>query len=305
MRIVRRIEDFPSLKKNTVAAIGNFDGIHIGHKRILQSLVSEAKKHNLFSLVLTFSPHPERYFGKKPVKMIQTIDQRLEEIEKFDIHMTCVLPFSKDIANLRSQDFIQKILMDKLSAVEIIVGHNFRFGKNRTGDVKELHRLSALWDFKFLSIPSEKIEGRVISSSLIRRFLLKGEIEEANAFLGHPYVIEGTVIKGQSRGKNLGFPTANISCKNEIIPHGLYLSYTVSQGQRRPSLTNIGTSPTFGPSETHVESHIIDFNENLYGQSQKIQLLKKLRDEIEFRHPDKLVEQMKKDLAAARTYFKQ
>lgn len=304
MQIIRRIEDFPILTTNTITAIGNFDGIHLGHKKILQFLVSEAEKKKLPSLVLTFSPHPEIYFRKNPVKMIQTMDQRLKEIEKNNISMTFVLPFSEDIASLSSRDFIQKIMIDTLHAEEIIVGDNFRFGKNRTGNVRILQKLSSLCGFNFFSIHSEKRHGRIVSSSLIRTYLLRGDIEKANALLGHPYEIEGTVIEGHSRGKNLGFPTANISSINEIIPHGIFFSYVCFKGQKRPSLTNIGTSPTFGPSETQIESHIIDFTENLYGQTQKIQLLKKFRDEFKFNTPEKLVEQLKKDLAAAKTFFK-
>ena len=304
MQIIRSLGDFPALKKNNVAAIGNFDGIHLGHKKILQFLAGEAKKHKLSSLVLTFSPHPERYFEKKPVKMIQTMDQRLEAIKEKNIDKTLVLPFSEEIASLNSRDFIKKILIDTLHVEEIIVGENFRFGKNRAGNVRILKKLSSLCGFKFFSIPSEKRHGRIVSSSLIRSLLLKGAVEEANALLGHPYEIEGTVIKGRSRGKSLGFPTANISTGNEIVPHGIYFSYVFSRGQKHPSLTNIGTIPTFGLAETQIESHLIDFSENLYGQEQKIQLLKKLRDEIKFSTPRQLVDQMKKDLAAAITFFK-
>jgi len=304
MQIIRCLEDFPSQTKSTVAAIGNFDGIHLGHKKILQFLTKEAKKHKSSSLVLTFSPLPERYFGKKAIKMIQTLDQRLKEIEKNKIDKTLVLPFSKAIANLSSRDFIKKIMIDTLRAEVIIVGNNFRFGKNRSGNVRILQKLSSLCGYKFFSIPAEKRNDRIVSSSLIRSLLQKGAVEEANALLGHPYVIEGTVIKGHSRGKRLGFPTANISTDNEIAPHGIYLSYVFLQGQKRPALTNIGTSPTFGLSDTQIESYLIDFSENLYGQTQKIHLLKKLRDEIKFSSSDLLIDQIKKDLAAAKTFFK-
>ena len=304
MQIFRRLEDFPTLTKKTVAAIGNFDGIHLGHKKILQFLASEAKKYKLSSLVLTFSPHPEKYFGKKPKKMIQTLDQRIMEIEKNNIDITLVLPFSEDFASLSSREFIENIMIDKLHAEEIVVGDNFRFGKNRTGTIRILQKLSSHCGFKFFPISSEKRQGHIVSSSLIRTLLLKGAIEEANALLGRPFVIEGSVIKGHSRGKSLGFPTANISTDNEIIPSGIYFSFVFSKGQKRPALTNIGTSPTFGISETQIESHIIDFSENLYGQVIKIQLLKKLRTEIKFNTPEQLADQMNKDLAAAKTYFK-
>ena len=231
------------------------------------------------------------------------MDQRLNGIKNNNISMALVLPFSKHIASLSSRDFIQKIMLDTLHSDEIIVGDNFRFGKNRTGDVRILKKLSSLSSYKFFSVPAVKRQGRIVSSSLIRTCLLKGDVEKANALLGHPFEIEGTVIKGHSRGKKLGFPTANISSKNEIIPQGIFFSYVCFQGQIFPSLTNIGTSPTFGPSKTQIESYIIDFNESLYGQTQKIHLLKKFRNEIKFNSSEPLIEQLKKDLAAAKSFF--
>ncbi|MGD2295885.1 MAG: bifunctional riboflavin kinase/FAD synthetase [Candidatus Aminicenantes bacterium] len=304
MLIFSRIEDFPALSKNTVSAIGNFDGIHLGHRKILQFLVQESKKQDLPSLVLTFSPHPEKFFGKKPVQMIQTLNQRLEEIKKNNIDMAFVLPFSDQIANLSSRDFIQKILIEMVHAEEIIVGENFRFGKNREGNSRILQRLSSICGFKFYSLPTEKKDGRVVSSSLIRIHLNRGEIQKANRLLGRPYEITGTVIKGQSRGKNLGYPTANISSENEIFPSGIFFTTVETGSERRPSLTSIGTRPTFDQKETVIEVYIIDFSANLYGQTLKIQLLKKLRDEIKFDTPEQLADQITKDLSAAKSYFR-
>lgn len=303
MKIIHRLEDFPSLMHSTVAAIGNFDGVHLGHKKILQFLVEESKKQDLLSLVLTFSPHPEKFFGKKPVKMIQTLDQRLDEIQKNDVGMAFVLPFSEKIAGLSSRDFLQKIMMDTARAREIIVGENFRFGKNREGNVRVLKRLAPICRFNIYSIPAEKKDGRIVSSSLIRTLLQNGEVEKASVLLGRPYEIKGTVTKGHSRGKNLGFPTANISTENEIIPPGVFITHAVIADKKQPALTNVGTCPTFEQRETNIESYLLDFTGDLYGQELKIQFLKKLRDEVKFDTPEQLAEQIAKDLAAAKSHF--
>jgi riboflavin kinase/FMN adenylyltransferase len=305
MQIFTRLEDFPSLKKNTVAAIGNFDGIHLGHQHILRLLVNNAQKRNLISLVVTFAPHPEKFFGKKPVKMIQTIEQRLKEIERNKIEMVVVLPFSESIAKLSARDFIKGIMVDTAHARTVIVGENFHFGRNREGNVRVINELSHLFEFDFFSIPVKRINEKIISSSLIRTYLSKGDIETANQFLGRPYEISGSVVKGMSRGKNLGFPTVNISSSNEIFPGGVFISTVNIKDKPRPALTNIGQRPTFDQKETHVESHIINFSGDLYGQTLGIQLIKKIRDERPFKTAKHLSEQIAKDLATAKSFFKE
>ena len=304
MQTFTRLDEFSTQKKATATAIGNFDGIHMGHQHILQILGEEAQKKNLLSLVLTFSPHPERFLGKKKVRMIQTIDQRLRAIKKNNISMAVVLPFSQSIANLSSREFIKKIMIDSLGTRTIIVGENFRFGRNREGNIEVMEKLSSSLNFDFSSIPARKKNGNIISSSLIRTLLLKGEIEEANRLLGHPYEIEGTVIQGQSRGINLGFPTANVSSANEILPEGVFLSKVNLKGNKQPALTNIGRRPTFQQKKINIESHIIGFSGDLYGRNLEIQFLKKLRDEKKFETAGQLAEQIARDVAQAKKYFK-
>jgi riboflavin kinase/FMN adenylyltransferase len=303
MQIFSSIDDFPDLGRDTVAAIGNFDGIHLGHRHILRILVDEAQKKDMISLVLTFSPHPDIYFGKKPVRMIQTMDQRLQEIKKNNISVVLILPFNQSIAGLSSRDFIKNILIDTVRARTIVVGENFRFGKNREGNSRVIKELSPVFNFKFLSIPAQKKNGQVISSSWIRTHLLRGDVEKANRLLGRPYEITGTVIKGQSRGKIIGFPTANILSPNEIFPEGVFLTEVNFGGNRRPALTNIGRCPTFKQKETNVESHIIDFSGDLYSQTLSIQFYKKLRDERIFGTAEQLSAQIAKDLIAAKEFF--
>lgn len=304
MEIINGFEHIPPFSKNSVIAIGNFDGIHLGHKKILERLAEEAKTNALHSLVLTFSPHPERILGEKRIKMIQTLDQRVNEMNKFGIEFVLIVPFDEKFSSLSSQDFVQKIVVDRLKARTVVVGENFRFGKNREGDISLLIQLASGHNLKVHSIPPVTIKGKIVSSSLIRKYLQEGKIEKANVLLGRFYEVAGKVIKGKSRGKALGFPTANIKTDNEIIPQGIFISKTGIGPQTFLSLTNVGPCPTFDQKETNIESYILNFDEDIYGKTIRIHLLKKIRDEIKFKTQAELSRQIKKDLELAKRYFK-
>jgi len=304
MEVISGLKVPSSLSKNTIITIGNFDGVHLGHKKILQFLIREAQQYDLFSLVLTFSPHPDIILGKGKVKMIQTLDQRLKAIEKFGIQAVLITSFDKEFSNLSSEEFIQKVMVNALNAEEVVIGEGFQFGKNREGNINTLRALGAHLNFRVHEIPKVIKDGRTVSSSLIRRLLQEGKIEEANILLGRYYEIEGKVIKGKDRGKVIGFPTANIKTENEIIPMGVYVSQVVIDSRTYPSLTNAGCRPTFGREDMQVESYIIDFDRKLYGQEIAVRLIKKIRDEIKFKSPEELSLQIRKDLKQAEAYFK-
>jgi riboflavin kinase/FMN adenylyltransferase len=304
MEVFHGLKASPSLSKKTIITIGNFDGVHLGHGKILQFLVKESQKYDLFSLVLTFSPHPDIILGKSKVKMIQTLDQRLKAIEGFRVHGVLITSFNKEFSSLSSDQFIQKIAVSALKAEEVVIGENFRFGKNREGNINTFLALGAQLNFRVHEIPKVIKKGRTVSSSLIRALLQDGEIEEANILLGRPYEIEGRVIKGKDRGKALGFPTANIKTENEIIPLGVYVSQALIDSRIYPSLTNAGLRPTFGQEDMQIESYIIDFDKKLYGQKISIRFIKKIRDEIKFKSPEALSRQIQKDLGQAKAYFK-
>jgi riboflavin kinase/FMN adenylyltransferase len=303
MEVIKGFEKFESFSSDSILAIGNFDGIHLGHQKILQLLEEKAKKHALPSLVLTFSPHPEKILGGKIVKMIQTLDQRVREIEKFGIEAVLVVPFDEKFSSLSGQDFIRQIVVNTLKAKEVIVGENFRFGKNREGDISLLRQSAARFNFQVHSIPPVVKDGMAVSSSLIRSSLQEGKIEIANDLLGRLYEIEGSVIKGKARGKALGFPTANIETENEIIPPGVFISTAWIDSKSFPSLTNVGNRPTFHQNETIIESFIINLNKNLYGEKIRVNFIKKIRDEMKFKTPNDLSQQIKKDLEKAKDYF--
>jgi riboflavin kinase/FMN adenylyltransferase len=303
MEVVHGLEKFPSLSGHSIVAIGNFDGIHLGHHKILECLEKTAREYGLFSLVLTFFPHPGKILGKNKLKMIQTLDQKIREIQKFDIQALLIIPFDEQFASLSGQDFIQKVVLNTLRAKAVIVGKNFYFGKNREGDVSLLHRLSSKLKFRVCSIPAVIKNGETVSSSLIRNLLREGKVEKANRLLGRSYEIEGEVVKGQSRGKALGFPTANIETENEIIPQGVFITKTRVGSKILPSMTSVGKQPTFDQIDLHIESFIIDFDRDLYGEHIGINFLKKIRDQMKFRTPDELARQLETDLQTTKAYF--
>ena len=304
MEVVHGFENFSSIFNHSIVAIGNFDGVHLGHQKILRFLEKKAKEFKLFSLVLTFFPHPGQILGENGIKMIQTLDQRIKEINKFDIQAVLIIPFDERFASLSGQDFIREIVLNRLKAKAVVVGENFYFGKNREGDTALLQRLSSKYNFRICPVPSVIKERKTVSSSLIRNFLQEGKVEEVSGLLGRSYEIEGKVVKGQSRGKSLGFPTANIKTENEIIPQGVFITQTRIGTEFLPSMTNVGSQPTFDQQDLNIESYILNFEKNLYGENIGICFLKKIRDEIKFRTPDDLARQLEKDLEATQAHFR-
>jgi riboflavin kinase/FMN adenylyltransferase len=303
MITVKNLTEIPDFKNKTAVAIGNFDGVHLGHKKILDYLVRTAKKNHLQSVVLTFSPHPEAFFRKDRFFLIQPLQEKLNMISRFDVDTTVVIPFDKTFSMLSPIQFIKNILMDILDCQLIVVGRNFKFGKNRKGDVELLKETAEKQDMTLRSIPQVSLEGEIISSSKIRSFLRQGLIEKANRFLGHPYKITGKVIKGYSRGRHIGFPTANLDPDNDIIPSGVFITESLLESQKFPSVTNIGHCPTFNKSKIDVESYIMDLQTDLYGKNMGIFLLKKIRDEKKFDSPEELKKQIQKDIDLTRKYF--
>jgi riboflavin kinase / FMN adenylyltransferase len=289
MNIIRSLEALHPPSQGTALAIGNFDGLHLGHQKILKSLVREADKKRLPSCVLTFSPHPERAFGPKKILMLQTLEQRLEGIAHFGVDLTLVAAFTREFAALSPQKFINKILADAFLAKVVVIGSDFRFGKNREGDIRLLRRLGAKCGYQVRPIPPVRRRGAVVSSSLIRALIAQGRVGRANELLGRPYTVEGDIVKGENRGARLGFPTANIETPNEISPPGVFITLLEFISEREefqrgndsddtdrkshsgdtnriqkfgtnpralprahlwPSITNVGVRPTFRSGDT-------------------------------------------------------
>ncbi len=284
-------------------AIGNFDGLHLGHQEILRALVEQAQAANLSSLVFTFSPHPEKILGQESIRMIQTLEQRLEGLEKLGVKTALVMPFNDHFFRLTAHEFIEEILWSRLQAKLVVVGEDFRFGRGREGNADLLSEAGKKLGFKVLKVPPVIRDGKVISSSLIRDLLERGKVDLAARYLGRVYEIDGTVVKGDARGQSLGIPTANLTSQNEILPSGVFITETKVKGNSFPSVTNIGQRPTFGPSPPIIESHLLGFQGNLYGEKIRTGFYQKIRDEKKFSGEAELRLQISQDIEKAREFW--
>jgi riboflavin kinase/FMN adenylyltransferase len=294
----RRLGRFPA-----AVAVGNFDGLHVGHRKILAQLCRLARRRGLRSLVLTFEPHPEQALGKRSVRMIDTPGQRLDRLRGTCVDAVAVIPFDRAFAALGSPGFVHDVLRDKLDAREVVVGRGFRFGKDRRGDVALLRRLGREAGFGLHAVPPAVLGGRTVSSTAVRSLLARGRVEQAARLLGRPYEVTGRVVPGKKRGRLLGYPTANLDTPNEILPEGVYISETVRGAQVHPSVTSIGTNPTFGPHPLSVETLLLDYRGSLYGASLTVRLLRKIRPPRAFPGAEALAAGIRRDIERARTWF--
>lgn len=284
-------------------AIGNFDGLHLGHRRILGVLCRLARERGLRSLVLTFHPHPERALGRKLIKMIDTLDQRLARFKETCVEAVVITPFDMGFAGLGCRDFAESVLKEKLRAREVVVGKSFRFGRNRRGDTARLADLGRGSGFRVHVVPPVLLDGRIVSSSAVRRLLDRGLVELAARLLGRPYEITGSVAPGRGRGRGLGFPTANLRTENEILPKGVYISEAIGKGRPWPSVTSIGVNPTFGPGPLTVETHILGHPPVLEGSSLTVRLLRRIRPSRKFSAAGPLAARISRDVEEAQAYF--
>jgi riboflavin kinase/FMN adenylyltransferase len=304
MVVFRGFDEFRPLPRPAAVAVGNFDGLHLGHQKILARLCGLARSKDLTSLVLTFDPHPEQALGKKAVRMIDTLEQRLERLRESCVEAILVARFDRSFSELSGRDFVERVLQKRLGAREVVVGRNFRFGRNRRADMAALRRLGRRLGLGVHAVPPEIVDGVAVSSSLIRQLLLTGRVDEAARLLGRPFEIAGEVVKGASRGKRLGAPTANLRTANEILPDGVFISETVWGGRVLASVTSIGTNPTFGRNPVSVETHLLDCRARLYGAGLTLRLLRKIRPTRKFSDTQALVERIRKDVETARAYFR-
>lgn len=303
MVVYRGLADPRLLPRPAAVAVGNFDGLHLGHRRILSRLCALARKKGLRSLVLTFEPHPERALGKRSVLLIDTPAQRLERLRGTCVDAAAVIPFDASFSNLGCREFVEAILRDRLGARAVVVGGDFRFGRDRRGDTARLRELGrrAGMDVRFVA-PVVRA-GRTVSSTAIRGLLGRGRVDEAAALLGRPYEISGRVVPGAARGRRIGFPTANLETENEILPEGVFITETLRKGKVHQSLTSIGLNPTFGPSPLRVETLLLDFRGSLYGEEITVRFLRKLRPTRAFSGAVPLAARIAADVAAARAWF--
>ena len=298
MKRFNNINEF-NCKKSTIITIGTFDGVHLGHQKILKKLNVEAENNGLESSVLTFFPHPRTVLNpNSSLKLINTIEERISLFKKSKIDNLIVHPFTKEFSELDSEDYVKNILVDQLKAKIVLIGYDHKFGKNRTADINNLKEYGIKYNFEVIEIKAEEINDIAISSTKIRNSIEEGDIQLSNSYLGYEFSFFGKVVKGNSIGKTLGFPTANIKIGTDLklIPkNGVYLISTIINQKIIFGMMNIGIKPTTNENTKSIEVNLFDFNQDLYDTNITIYIKQFLREEIKFDSLNELKLQIEKD----------
>lgn len=306
MKIFNSIQAFHSNKK-TIVTIGTFDGVHVGHKKILERITHSAETLHCESLVLTFFPHPRMVLHENSeMKQLNTIDEKSSLLEMAGIDNLIIHPFDKDFSRLTAEDFVKQVLIEKFNLKKIIIGHDHRFGRNRTADIDDLMVFGQTYGFEVEQISAEEIDDVAISSTKIRNALLEGNTSLATEYLGYNYILTGTVVKGKQLGRTIGFPTANIQIQEDykLIPKsGVYIVQSSVENKTVFGMMNIGTNPTVNGTTQTIEVHFFDFEGNLYGQKITIALLKRIRSEEKFESFEALKDQLMTDKETALSFI--
>jgi riboflavin kinase/FMN adenylyltransferase len=302
-RLYTATADWAHDEPGPVVAIGNFDGVHAGHRAVLRRLDAHARALGAPTCVLTFEPAPTAVLapGRHQPRILQ-VDERVRRLTEAGVDIVIVEPFDLRFADHSAEWFAKQLLGNTLHARGVVVGYDFRFGKGRVGDAAALR--AWLPGITVDEVAAHEVGGEPVSSSRIRRLVAAGAVEDATALLGRPHFLQGPVVHGDHRGRTIGFPTANVANRVELLPAaGVYATRTTVRGETHPSVTNIGVRPTFAGSEPRVESHLFDFAGDLYGEEIRVDLVARLREERRFASVDALVAQIQADAAAAREHL--
>lgn len=301
MKVYNSIEEFKALK-NAVVTIGTFDGVHLGHQKIINRVNEIAKNTGGESVLLTFFPHPRMVLHPDDhgLQLLNTMDEKEVLLKKYGIDHLVIHPFSKEFSRTSVTDYVRSILVNKIGTKKLVIGYDHHFGRNREGTFADLQELGIVYGYEVEKIPEQDIHDVAISSTKIRNSLLEGDISTAREFLGYDYSLSGTVIKGNELGRTLGFPTANISIKEKykLIPaKGIYAVRVAFQGvsEFEAGMLSIGTRPTFDNGAISIEVNILNFKKNIYGEKITIYFKHRLRDELKFDSANDLITQMEKD----------
>jgi len=292
--------------RSPVLALGNFDGLHRGHVKIIERIQRGAGERGGMSVVLTFDPHPPRIVRPdKAPPLLMTKAQKIEALGRAGVQGVAVVRFTREMSQWEPDVFVRHVLVEWLRVAEVWVGADFLFGRDRTGNFTVLRALGAQYGFRVEKIDPIRYKDFVVSSTRIRRLLAEGRVDEAAALLGHHYAIEGTVVEGNKRGREIGFPTANLATDNELVPpNGVYATAITIDGQVLPSVTNIGQRPTFGDNlATTIEAHVMGLSMDLYGRKVRLAFVQRLRDERKFPDLEALQEQISADVRRATRLF--
>ncbi len=306
MKVIQSIAAFNSSEK-TIVTIGTFDGIHIGHQKILKNLIRTANNEGKKSVLLTFFPHPRMVLQKEnKILLLNTIKEKSSLLEKMGLDYLIIHPFSREFSRLTALDFVRDILVNKLNTSRLIIGYDHHFGKNREGNIHQLKEYSLLYDFKVEEIPAQDIDDVSVSSTKIRTALKDGNLKTANNYLGYHYMLNGSVVSGKKLGGTIGFPTANLEIKEpyKLVPKtGVYIIKTHINTILYTGMMNIGFNPTVLGKHQTIEAHLFDFNEDLYGKEITIEFIYFLREEHKFESVEELVVQLNIDKENAISYL--
>ena len=310
MKIFNSLEEIVNIEP-TIIALGNFDGVHKGHQGLITRTVKSAEATNLKSAIFTFSNHPKNVLTNgngngNGVKCILYADEKAEIIQGLGIDYMFNIPFDSHIQHMDAFDFINKILLIKLRMQEAYCGFNYKFGYKASGDIEVLMKESVRKQFGIHVLEPVKIDGLVVSSSLIREIVESGEVDKCLRFMGRYYAVGGEVIVGNRLGSKIGFPTSNIVVDDLMVSpaNGVYITYCTYNGKKYPSVTNVGVKPTIGEFQKNMETHIFNFDKELYGKTIRVEFIKKMRDETKFASMDELAKQITKDCVMAKDYHR-
>ena len=318
MKLIRGYHHLTKTLKNAVVTIGNFDGVHVGHRKIIDLTLKKARERGGEAVAYTFRPHPQ--VALRPdteLQLLSTYDEKVELLQSSGLDLVIEEPFSREFSTTSPERFFEDILVRRLNAVEIVVGYDFSFGKGREGHLEALEAFCKRDGIGLTVVPPQRVEGEVVSSSCIRQHLLSGDVEAAARLLGRPFSYRGVVVKGEQRGRKLGFPTANLKLENKLaLPFGVYATVATVAGAAAevfyPSVTNVGVRPTFKDAEGKelpalVETHLLDMTIDLYGSTLEVRFMKRLREERRFSGADfmdQLKAQIQIDADQAREFLK-
>jgi riboflavin kinase / FMN adenylyltransferase len=310
MKILHNLLDIPKVKDGWPAiglTIGNFDGVHSGHRELLKKIKSECKAKNLLFVVVTFVPHPQKILQPEKERfLISSYDQRRELLKRLGVDILVEMNFTRDFSTLKAEDFVSGYLLTYPNLKDFYLGYDFAFGANKEGGHDLVNAICHPKGVEVEIQPKYELDGKLVSSSMIREKLLSGKIDEVEAILQRPFHLEGVVVKGEGRGKKIGFPTANIQVSPDLIvpQKGVYVTRTIYKDMTYQSVTNIGNNPTFKDgNQLHIETNLFDFNMDIYGEILDIQFLHKLRDERKFPTVNDLIAQIKLDVESAKKFL--
>lgn len=298
MKIYNSVHEITTPIKNAVVTSGTFDGLHLGHQKIISRINDIAKKQKGESVIFTFAPHPRHFlFPEKKFELLTSIDEKAKVFEALGVDHLIIQPFNKDFANISTKAFINEYLETIIGTKHLVIGYDHKFGKNREGSFEYLNKNKSQYQFSIEEISKKDIDDTTISSTAIRNFLNEGNVESANSLLGRPYSITGTVVEGKKIGRTINFPTANLAVsEKKLIPkNGAYAVKVIIDNKQYKGMLNIGVRPTVSGTNTSIEVNIFDFNQDLYDTSITIELIEKLRDEYKFDSITELKNQLEKD----------